>query len=148
MRSYDPASRPPPSFPSPVSKLSLFLSLPVCRRSSELTGEGEIGGWGMSQIIRPRESLALYKSFNTLCSKRLIYILYKLIQVLNVRCVLSFLASLTENENCSVCGEPRLSIERTRYPGLGGGPWNHQGGNHRSRPHRQGQALRQQVHHC
>ncbi len=27
--------------PSPVSKLSLFLSLPVCRRSSLLMGEGE-----------------------------------------------------------------------------------------------------------
>jgi hypothetical protein len=27
--------------PSPVSKLSLFLGLPVCRRSSLLTGEGE-----------------------------------------------------------------------------------------------------------
>jgi hypothetical protein len=26
--------------PSPVSKLPLFLSLPVCRRSSLLTGEG------------------------------------------------------------------------------------------------------------
>jgi hypothetical protein len=26
--------------PSPVSKLSRFLSLPVCRRSSILTGEG------------------------------------------------------------------------------------------------------------
>jgi hypothetical protein len=63
-------------------------------------------------------------------------------------CVLySFLASLTKNKNCSVCGEPRLSIERTRYPGLGGGPWNHQGGNHRPHPHRQGQALRQQVNH-
>ncbi len=32
-------SSPTPSPPSPVSKLSLFLSLPVCRRSSLLTGE-------------------------------------------------------------------------------------------------------------
>jgi hypothetical protein len=33
---------PPP--PSTVSKLSLFLSLPVFRRSSSLTAE--LGGWG------------------------------------------------------------------------------------------------------
>ncbi len=31
---------PPPASPLPVSKLSLFISLPVCRRSSLLTGEG------------------------------------------------------------------------------------------------------------
>jgi hypothetical protein len=30
---------PPPPPPSPVSKLSLFLSLPLCRQSSVLTGE-------------------------------------------------------------------------------------------------------------
>jgi hypothetical protein len=53
--------------PSPpaVSKLSLFLSLPVCRRLSIITGEGG-GRWGRSQIIRRRESLVLHKSFNTL----------------------------------------------------------------------------------
>ncbi len=38
--SYDLALPPTP----PISKLSLFLSLPVCRRSSFLTGEG--GGDG------------------------------------------------------------------------------------------------------
>ncbi len=54
--------------PSAVSKWSLFLSLPhVCRRSSLLTGEGRMG-WARSQIIRPRESLAIYKSFNILWS--------------------------------------------------------------------------------
>jgi hypothetical protein len=37
--SYDSAPRPPPSS-SLVSKLSLFLGLPVCRRSCLLTGEG------------------------------------------------------------------------------------------------------------
>ncbi len=50
-------SSPPPS---PVSKLSLFLSLPVCRRSSLLMGDGGGGGrmgWGRSQIIWRRESL-------------------------------------------------------------------------------------------
>ncbi len=38
LRSYDSAPRPP----SPIGKLSLFLSVPVCRRSSLLTGE-EVG---------------------------------------------------------------------------------------------------------
>jgi hypothetical protein len=53
------SSPPPPT----VSKLSLFLSLPVCRRSSLLVGELE---GARSQIIWSRESLALCKSFNTL----------------------------------------------------------------------------------
>jgi hypothetical protein len=52
--------------PSPVSKFSLFLSLPLCRRSSLLTVE--IGGLGWSQIIRQRESLVLYKSVDTICT--------------------------------------------------------------------------------
>ncbi len=50
------------STPSPVSNLSLFLILPVCRRSSINCREG---GEARSQIIRRQESLALYKSFNT-----------------------------------------------------------------------------------
>ena len=42
MRSHDSAPRqPPPLSPSPVKKLSLFLSLPVCRRLFLLTGGGE-----------------------------------------------------------------------------------------------------------
>ncbi len=45
--------------PSPVvSKLSLFLSLPVCRQLSSLMGGGAKS--------RRRESLVLYKSFSTL----------------------------------------------------------------------------------
>ncbi len=44
--------------------LPLFLSLPVSRLSRLLTQQG--GGGGGEQIIRPRESMALYKSFNTL----------------------------------------------------------------------------------
>jgi len=55
-----PPSAPPPS---PVSKLSLFLNLLVCRRLSLQTGEG---GWGRSQIIRRRQGLVLYKSLSTL----------------------------------------------------------------------------------
>jgi hypothetical protein len=35
-------------------------TLVMCRRSSLLTGEVGGGGWARSQIIRPRESLALY----------------------------------------------------------------------------------------
>jgi hypothetical protein len=35
---------PPPPPPSPVSKLSLFLSIPVCRRSSLLTEKGRVVG--------------------------------------------------------------------------------------------------------
>ena len=43
---------------SPVSKLSLILSLPVCRRSSLLTGKGDGRGWAWSRIIRQQEGLA------------------------------------------------------------------------------------------
>ncbi len=47
----------------------LSLCLPVCRRSSLLTGDGGGGrGRAWSRIIRPQESLALYKSFNPLCT--------------------------------------------------------------------------------
>ncbi len=64
--SFDSAPTPPPPPPSPVSKLSLFLSLP-CVSPVQLTeGKGGVGGCGRSQIIRPRESLALHKTFNTL----------------------------------------------------------------------------------
>jgi hypothetical protein len=52
----------PPS-PSAVSKLSLFLSLPMCRRSSLLTGE-KGGGVGVEQ----NHATALYKSSCTLWS--------------------------------------------------------------------------------
>jgi hypothetical protein len=57
------------SSPNPhslVSELSLFLSIPVCRRSSWMTGEGR-QVWGRNQIIRRRESHVLYRSFITLC---------------------------------------------------------------------------------
>jgi hypothetical protein len=50
--------------PSPGSKLSLFLGLPVCRLSSLGTGEGR--GSGRSQIIQRREILITYKSLSTL----------------------------------------------------------------------------------
>jgi hypothetical protein len=53
---------PSPLPPPPVVSL---LNLYVCRRSSLLTGEWG-RGWGRSQIIRRRENLVLYESFNTL----------------------------------------------------------------------------------
>jgi hypothetical protein len=53
--------------PTPVNNLSLFLSLPLCRRSSTLTGEGGRDG-GSRQIIRQQESIILYLSFNILWS--------------------------------------------------------------------------------
>ncbi len=52
---YDLAPLPPP----PVIKLSLFHSLPARRRSSFFY-------WREGPIIRRRESLILYNSFNTL----------------------------------------------------------------------------------
>ncbi len=59
--SYDLGPPPPPPL-SPVSELSLFLSLPVCRRSSLLKGEGE-----EPNNTTATKSLILYKSFNTRC---------------------------------------------------------------------------------
>jgi hypothetical protein len=52
--------------PFPVSKLSLFLGLPVCRRSSLLTGEGGGGVVEEPNHKTARESMAFYKLFNTL----------------------------------------------------------------------------------
>jgi hypothetical protein len=60
-------SSPTHSLP-PVSKLSLFLSLSVCRRTRAFWLER---GWERSQIIRRRESLVLYKLFNALRSQAL-----------------------------------------------------------------------------
>ncbi len=53
---------PPPPGPSPVGKMSLFLSLPVCRRSSLLRA-----GRGDEPITNHMTArmLVLYKSFNT-----------------------------------------------------------------------------------
>ncbi len=60
-------STPPFTPPLPSVRLSLFRSLPVCRRPSLLTREGD-KGWPKSQIIRPRESMVLCALFNTRCS--------------------------------------------------------------------------------
>ncbi len=50
-------------FSSSVSKVSVFFILPLCRRSSLLSKRR---GMGRSLVIRTRESLVLYTSFNTL----------------------------------------------------------------------------------
>ncbi len=63
----------PPHPPVPVSKLSPFLSHPVCRWSSLLERGGR--GWTSSRIIRPQESLALYKYW-------IRYLLYNVLQSL------------------------------------------------------------------
>jgi hypothetical protein len=60
--------------PSPVSKLSLFLSLPVCCRSSLLTGEG--GGRGAESYDRKKA----WSSINNFCT-----ILYNVHTYLNIR---------------------------------------------------------------
>ncbi len=63
MRLYDSAPRQLPP-PSPVSKLSLFLSLPVCRRSSLLTREGERGGRGAKSYDRPSINRSVLSAVN------------------------------------------------------------------------------------
>jgi hypothetical protein len=68
MRSYDSAPRPPPSSPPPSRQQVVSLSQSSCVSPVELTNWRGREWWARSQIIRPRESLALYKSFNTLCS--------------------------------------------------------------------------------
>ncbi len=56
-----------PTLPAAVC-LSLSVFLCVAGRAY-WEGWGEGGGGGKSQVIRQRENMALYKSFNPLCSK-------------------------------------------------------------------------------
>ncbi len=63
LRLYDSAPWAP-SPTSPVSKLSLVLSL-TCVSPVELTDGRGGRGWASNQIIQLRESMAFYKSFNT-----------------------------------------------------------------------------------
>ncbi len=58
-----PLSTPPPL----PSASCLSFPVPVRRRESILTGETRGRGWMRSQSIRRRESLVLYKAYNTLC---------------------------------------------------------------------------------
>jgi hypothetical protein len=59
-------SSPPPHPHSPESKLDPPTDRKTEKERQVADGRGEGGGWMRSQIIRWRESLALYKSFNTL----------------------------------------------------------------------------------
>ncbi len=61
--SYESAPRPPPP-PSLPSATCFSYSVYLCARSSLLAGGGM--GWARSQTRRPRDSLPLDKSFNTL----------------------------------------------------------------------------------
>ncbi len=54
----------PLPLPLPVSKLDRRHTWRLRKRDNLLPGEGA-GGWVRSQIIRQRESLVLYESFNT-----------------------------------------------------------------------------------
>ncbi len=65
--SYDLAPRPPFPTPSPVGKLDRRHTERLRKRGKLLTGEGG-AGWAWSRIIRPQESMALYKPFNYLRS--------------------------------------------------------------------------------
>ncbi len=55
-----------PPLPSTVAKVGRRHTGRLRKRDNMLTGEREMG-WARSQIIRPQETLALYKAFNTLC---------------------------------------------------------------------------------
>jgi hypothetical protein len=61
--SYDLAPPPPPPF-SPASKLDRRYTWRLWKRHNLVTGKGW-KGWGRSQIIRRRERLVFYNSFNT-----------------------------------------------------------------------------------
>jgi hypothetical protein len=65
---YDLAPRPPPPHPSPVRKPE-----PATYRETEKerqVDDGRAGrGGARSRIIRPQESLVIYKSFNIFCCK-------------------------------------------------------------------------------
>ncbi len=67
-RSFYFAPRPPPPPPPhsfPISNLDRRHTGRLRKRDNLLKGEGG-RGWARSRIIRPQESLVLYKSFNTL----------------------------------------------------------------------------------
>jgi len=67
LRLNNSAPLPPPSCPLSRPQVVLFLSQSSCVSPVEPTDEGDGGrGWAWSQSIRSWESLALYKTFNTL----------------------------------------------------------------------------------
>ncbi len=67
-QSYDAAPPPPTPSPSPVTKLDRQHTGRLRKRDNWWKGEGWRNRWTWNQIIRQRESLVLYKSFDILCS--------------------------------------------------------------------------------
>jgi hypothetical protein len=67
LRSYDLAP-PPPLSRLPISKMSLFLNLPVRRRSRILTGEGG-GAVSGAKSYDLENAWSAIESFNTLWQK-------------------------------------------------------------------------------
>jgi len=68
LRSYDSAPRSTPP-PSPVSKLPLFLSLPVRRRPSLLRGDGGRSGRGAELYYFKKAWLSINYSILSSCPK-------------------------------------------------------------------------------
>ncbi len=68
LRSYDSAPFPPSTLPFSSARCLSFSVLMRIAGRAYWRERGDGGrGWARSQIIRSRKSLALYKSFNTLC---------------------------------------------------------------------------------
>ncbi len=67
MHSYETAPQPPPSPPFPAISFRPHTG-GLRKRDKLLMGEGG-RGWARSRIIRPQESLVLYKLFTTLWSR-------------------------------------------------------------------------------
>ncbi len=86
---YNSATRPSHPLPPPFS-LEQVVPLPEfsCGCAVELT---DLRGVARSQIIRPREILALYKSFNTLCLT--LYIQWGILGMGFTKCEYCFLHS-------------------------------------------------------
>ncbi len=101
-------SRPAAS-PFPVKKLSLFFSLPVCRRSSLLMGKG--GRRRAWILIKRQESLVLYKLFNPLWFTRCGFHLYNLAQ--SIEDFLRFLFTLDAQHFLTLSNfkQPELSFD-------------------------------------
>ncbi len=66
--------------PYPISKLSLFLSLPVSRRSSYLTGEGGRGGGGAKSHDDEKAWSSINHSIFTDKKENYIFLIYREIQ--------------------------------------------------------------------
>ncbi len=98
----------PTPFPSPpvVSKMSLFLSLPVCGRRAYWRERWVGDGWGRSEVILQRESLVFYNLSifseyreSWLCFSRTVRLWVSAIAGLKWLCPDFFMARLLINTN-------------------------------------------------